>query len=561
MRYALPFLGRKAVLPPLGLLTVAALLPSSWDLRLLDMNVEPITRKDVEAVDLVLVSAMLVQRTSFERVIDLCREAGTPVMAGGPFPTSCHDAIKGVDYFVLGEAEVNLPPFLEDFRRGTPKSCYHDPRHPDITLAPPPRYDLVNRRHYAGAALQYSRGCPFNCEFCDIIELFGHRPRTKTVPQFLAELDLLFERGWRGSLFVVDDNFIGQRASVHRLLPELARWQAQRHYPFSLFTEASLDLAEDDALMEEMVEAGFTMVFVGIETPDQATLEAIKKRQNSRSDLLASIRTIQHKGMEVSGGFILGFDEDREDIFDRQIRFIEEAAIPTAMVGLLTALPKTQLHARLTAEGRVLGPSSSGNNTHDLDLNFVPRMEAGLLREGYKRVLASVYTPSHYFARCLALIRQLKRRKATYRRVRFMELRAFFYSLFRQTFSRYGFAYWCFLLKGLSSRPFMAAEILALAVKGHHFFAITNGLLSLERFKGRLAVLRRDLEHRLQEALQDNPAKLPDLMAYRSRLMKQAWTRCCRINPDLRNTAIKLFEDFRTSTESLLNQACPAARD
>jgi radical SAM superfamily enzyme YgiQ (UPF0313 family) len=558
MRYALPFLGRKAVLPPLGLLTVAAMLPPSWKLKVLDLNVEPISKRDLDGVDLVLTSAMLVQRASFEALIELCRESGKPVVAGGPLPTSCHETIEGVDFFVLGEAEVNLPIFLEDFKRGVPRHCYRDLSHPDITSTPPPRYDLVNRKRYAGAALQYSRGCPHDCEFCDIVELFGHRPRTKSVPQFLAELDLLFNGGWRGSLFVVDDNFIGNRSHVRSLLPELTHWQARRHYPFSLFTEASLDLAADDALMEGMVEAGFNMVFVGIETPDKATLVAIEKPQNSRSDLLASVQAIQRKGLEVSGGFIVGFDGDRADIFDRQIHFIKEAAIPTAMVGMLTAIPGTRLHDRLAAEGRVLGGSSSGNNTHDLELNFLPRMDAALLRGGYKRVLEEVYTPSHYFARCLRLILRMKRRKASCRRIRIMELRAFFHSLMRQTFSRYGIAYWTYLLKGLSLRPLMAAEIIALAVKGHHFFTITQGLLSLERFKERLEDLRGDLETRLKGSRRDNPIK--ELEAYRERLLKRARTRCRRIHPDLRESAIQLFEEFRANTELLLSQGSPITR-
>lgn len=554
MRYALPFLGKKAVFPPLGLLTVASMLPPDWELRLLDLNVQPMSRKDVEAADLVFASAMLVQRSSFERLITLCRESGKPLVAGGPFPTSCHDEIEGVDYFVLGEAEINLPPFLQDFQNGTPKHCYQDPARPDLTRTPPPRFDLVNRRHYAGAALQFSRGCPHDCEFCDIVELFGHRPRTKTPGQFLAEMTLLFENGWRGSLFVVDDNFIGNRNQVRRLLPELARWQSQRRFPFTLYTEASLDLAEDEALMDGMVGAGFNMVFVGIETPDQDTLEAIGKRQNVHSDLLASVRAIQKKGLEVSGGFIVGFDSDREDIFDRQIHFIEAAAIPTAMVGLLTALPRTRLHARLAAEGRMLAPSGGGNNTHDLELNFRPRMDANLLRAGYKRVLGDVYRPRRYFTRCLRMILRMKHQKASCRRIRMTELRAFAYSLVRQTFTHYALNYWAYLLRGLMRRPLMAAEIVALAVKGHHFFTITEGLLSLERFKEWLEDLRRNLETRLKDPVQGDQRELLKLETYRSRLLEQAWNRCRRIHPDLRDSAIRVYEEFRAGIERLCVQ-------
>ncbi len=351
---------------------------------------------------------------------------------------------------------------------------------------------------------------------------------------------------------MVDDNFIGNRGQVRRLLPELARWQEQRNFPFFFYTEASLDLAADEALMDSMVQAGFNMVFVGIETPDQATLGAIGKRQNCHSDLLADVHAMQAKGLEVAGGFILGFDGDREDIFDRQIRFIHEAAIPTAMVGLLTALPKTQLHARLTAEGRLLGGSSGGNNTHDLDLNFKPRMAADALLAGYKRVLADVYRPSRYFTRCLGLLRRMKRQKTSRRRIKVPELRAFFHSLLRQTFSHYAFAYWSYLLRALCLRPLMAVEIVTMAVKGHHFFTITESLLELERFKDRLERSRQELEGRLRRAIQGNAKSLAAWKAYRDHLVEKARVRCNRLNPDFKSSAVRAFEDFRTAVERLL---------
>ncbi len=551
MRYALPFLGCQAALPPLGLLTVAALLPADWELKLIDLNVEAVSPAEIAAADLVLISAMLVQRESFERVVAMCRTSGTPLVAGGPYPTSCHEQIEGVDHFVLGEAEVNLPPFLEDYRRGQAKRCYRDPSRPDITRTPPPRFDLVDRTRYAGAALQYSRGCPHHCEFCDIVELFGHTPRTKAPEQILDEMELLYRGGWRGSLFVVDDNFIGNRRQVRKLLPEVARWQAERGFPFTLYTEASLDLAADEALMDALVAAGFNMVFVGIETPDQATLEAVGKRQNTRMDLLDSVRAIQAKGLEVAAGFIVGFDGDRADIFDRQIRFINEAAIPTAMVGLLTALPGTRLHTRLAAEGRLLSASAGGNNTHDLDLNFTPRMDAGQLRTGYKRVLAEVYRPRRYFARCLGLILRMKPHQASVRRIRLIELRAFFYSLFRQTFSRYSLVYWSYLLRALSRRPFMAAEIVTMAVKGHHFFTITQNLLALEQFKERLGRSRQDLEARLRQALAGNAQSLAAWQRCRERLVAKARLRSTRFNPDFKVGATRAFEEFRALVEGL----------
>ncbi len=533
MRYALPFLGRKATFPPLGLLTVAALLPSDWDLKLIDLNVESLSLRALEEADLVLTSAMLVQRDSLERLVTHCRRLGKTLVAGGPYPTRCHATIQGIDHFVLGEAEVNLPPFLRDLARGEARPCYDDPTHLEISGTPPPRYDLAKRSLYAGAALQFSRGCPHACEFCDVVELFGRVPRTKTPAQFLGELDVLYDNGWRGSLFVVDDNFIGNRAQVRALLPELTRWQAQRSFPYSLYTEASLDLAGEEALMEAMVGAGFNMVFVGIETPDASTLKAVHKRQNCHSDLLTSVRTIQSKGLEVSGGFIVGFDQDREDIFDRQIRFIEEAAIPTAMVGLLTALPGTRLAERLASEGRLLADSGGGNNTHDLSLNFTPRMDLHRLQQGYLRVLGTIYSPRSYFLRCLTLIRRMKGRKVVCRKVRIMELRAFLHSLVRQTFSRYAAAYWTYLMKAITGRPRMTPEIIALAVKGHHFFTITAQLLALERFRSRLERLQRDLE-----------ASPPPRTRLEQALKKaQGWFH--KLDPDLRERAGKLLLEFQ----------------
>lgn len=551
MRYALPFLGRKATLPPLGLLTVAALLPRDWELRLIDENVSPLRDRDLEEADLVLVSAMLIQRPAFERLIARCRRAEKPVVAGGPYPTSCHRDIQGVDHFVLGEAEVNLPPFLADWARGRAKPCYDDPAHPDLVISPLPKFELANRRDYAGAAIQFSRGCPHHCEFCDIVELFGHRPRTKPPERFLAELEALHSDGWRGSLFVVDDNFIGHRAHVRALLDVLEPWQATHGFPFALFTEASIDLAADGDLVDAMVRSGFNMVFVGIETPDAPTLAAVGKQQNTRLDLQDSIRTLQQKGLEVSGGFIVGFDSDPDDIFERQIRFIGDAAIPTAMVGLLTALPNTRLQARMIAEGRMAG-TTAGNNTHDLDLNFRPRMEEARLREGYARLLEELYRPSRYFARCLELLRRMKRRGAPCRRVRWPELRAFGCSLIRQSCSRYGFSYVSYLLRGLLRWPRMAGELVAMAVKGHHFFTITQGLLEAERFKRNLDILRAKLAGQCRP---EHEGAAPSRTAWdplSQRALRKVERRFRRLGPDLQERLRPWYDAFLDSLKTPL---------
>ncbi|HQT95939.1 MAG: hypothetical protein B7Z61_02155 [Acidobacteria bacterium 37-71-11] len=552
MKYALPFIGKKASLPPLGLLTVAALLPREWDLTLVDMNVEPLTDAAVAGADIVFTSSMIVQKDSLERVVRLCKEHGRRVVAGGPFPTTSPERIEGVDHFVLNEAEITLAPFLRDFERGRAERIYSDPARPDIALTPLPRFDLLRRGKYSSMAIQYSRGCPHSCEFCDIIELFGRTPRTKSPAQVLNEMSTLYEEGWRGSLFVVDDNFIGNKREVRVLLPQIASWQKERNYPFTLFTEATLDLAEDDGLMEGMVEAGFNMVFLGIETPDRCTLESVGKRQNLRSDMLSSVRTIQDRGMEVAGGFVIGFDTDPEDIFDRQIRFIQDAAIPTAMVGLLTAIPNTRLYKRLAAEGR-LTDESSGNNTHDLRLNFVPRMELRKLLAGYKRVLAEIYKPSRYFSRCLDLLRNLKIHRTSHRRVHAAEVRAFLLSLLVQTFSRYSWAYMGFLVKGFFARPRMVAETVTMAIKGHHYFKMTRNLLEVDRFKRSLDELAKSLEERVRTATtQDLDRTLTELVTYRDRSAARMRRRYRRLNRDFRVYADEAIASFQATIDQLV---------
>lgn len=553
LKYVLPFIGKKAIFPPLGLLTVAAMLPADWSLSLVDMNVEPLREAAVAQADLVFVSAMIVQKDSLERVIQLCHKLGKPIAAGGPYPTSCHSQIRGVDHFVLNEAESTLPAFLRDFERGRARPVYTSTDRPDLSLTPPPRFDLVRRADYAEMALQYSRGCPYDCEFCDIIELFGRRSRVKTPAQLLREMELLHQLGWRGPLFLVDDNFIGNRKEVRALLPELARWQRERRYPFSLFTEASLDLAEDEPLMAEMVQAGFNMVFMGIETPDLCTLKATAKPQNLKGDLLASVRKIQRAGLEVAGGFIVGFDSDADDIFERQVRFIQEAAIPTAMVGLLTALPGTRLHRRLQAEDRLTAESGGGNNTHDLRLNFLPKMDPRRLIEGYKRILAEIYAPNRYFERCFRLLTSLKGHRTSSRKIRLTELRAFALSLAIQTFSRYAPSYWRFIIRGFLARPRMAPETITMAIKGHHFFKMTRGVLELDRFQVTLSGLERAFADRVRaSAASGRTGRFDELKAYRDQLLVQVSRLSRKVPRDFRETAGGAVDAFRASIDGFL---------
>jgi radical SAM superfamily enzyme YgiQ (UPF0313 family) len=498
-RYALPFVRRRAVMPPLGLLTVAALLPADFELRLADTNVAPLAAEDVDWADLVFVSAMIVQKASFEEVVNLCRARGRTVVAGGPYPSSSHERIRGVDHFVLDEAELTLPAFLRDLQRGSPRRVYRSPEKPDIGLAPVPRYDLVDTSHYETMPVQYSRGCPFECEFCDIIEMFGRKPRTKTPGQFLREVEAVYATGFRGSLFVVDDNFVGNKLRARAMLRELVAWQRARGYPFSLATEASITLAHDPQLLELMAAAGFAMVFVGIETPDARALARIGKTQNLREDALTSVARIQKHGLEVSGGFIVGFDGEGEDIFARQRRFIQAAGIPTAMVGLLMALPNTRLARRLQAEGR-LREDCQGNNTHDLRLNFVPQMPAERLLAGYKRLLARIYSPRAYFRRCRALLSRLPRRPRVPGGLRAGDTAAFLRSLRRQGLSGYGLRYLGFLLWTALIRPARFPLAVTLAVRGHHYFRITREILEAHAFTSAV--------HELTEALRREAARL-----------------------------------------------------
>ena len=356
--YALELLGIKAVFPPLGLLTVAAMFPSRYNLRLVDLNVTALEDADLEWADLAFTSTMIPQRPSLEQVVERCNRARVPVIAGGPHPTTFHEEMTGIDHFVLDEVEETFSTFLRDLENGTAKAVYRAPRKPDMTKAPVPRFDLINLSDYHSMCLQFSRGCPFDCEFCDITKLYGRVSRTKSPKQMVAEFDHLYDLGWRGPLFLVDDNFIGNKREVSRLLPVLAEWQQERGHPFSLFTEASVNLVRMNNLMDVMIDAGFDAVFLGIETPNPKALKKMKKPQNldMRDDnyLFTAVRKIQQKGMMVLGGFILGLDDDDDNAFDAQIEFIQETGIPIALVGLLTALKGTNLWARLERENRLL---------------------------------------------------------------------------------------------------------------------------------------------------------------------------------------------------------------
>jgi len=408
--YALDLLGIKAAFPPLGLLTVAAMFPSRYNLRVVDLNVTPLEDSDLEWADLAFTSTMIPQRPSLEEVVERCNRARVPVVAGGPHPTTFHEEVEGIDHFVLDEVEETFPTFLRDLESGTARAVYRAPRKPDMSTAPIPRFDLIDMKQYHSMCLQFSRGCPFDCEFCDITKLYGRVSRTKSPQQMVAEFDRLYELGWRGPLFLVDDNFIGNKREVSKLLPVIAEWQKERGHPYSLSTEASVNLVRMNDLMDVMIEAGFDTVFLGIETPNPNALRKMKKPQNlnMRDDnyLFTTVRKIQQKGMMVQGGFILGLDDDDDNAFDAQIEFIQETGIPLALVGLLTALKGTNLWTRLERENRLLDKQVEIDDTA---LNFKPQMDPKTLVEGYLRVIGTIYDPTleNYFDRCLTLLNNL----------------------------------------------------------------------------------------------------------------------------------------------------------
>jgi radical SAM superfamily enzyme YgiQ (UPF0313 family) len=486
-RYALELLGKRASMPPLGLLTVAALFPESWELRLADLNLRPLADSDLEWADLVLTSTMVVQQRSLREVIARCNAMSRPVVVGGPYPTSFAAEITGADHYVLGEVEESFPRFLAGWEAGHAAREYRPNAKPAMTVTPVPRFDLLDLSAYGSMALQFSRGCPFDCEFCDITKLFGRVPRTKSNDQMVAELDALDAQGWRGALFLVDDNFIGNKKEALRLLPAVTKWQREHGYPFDLYTEASVNLARNEALMDAMVDAGFSMVFLGIESPNPDALRKTNKIQNTVRDdddyLFHAVRTIQKKGMEVTGGFIIGLDGDGPGVFQAQVDFIQRAGIPLAMVGLLTALKGTDLYARMEREGRLLA-DSSGNNV-EITLNFVPELDREVLIDGYRSVLANLYGPDlrAYFARCKTLLSRLRRQARPYRKPSRAEVLAFLRSLRLQLFSRQGPAYASFLAHTLATRPSRFAEAMRMAIKGWHFQRFTTQMLATHAYR------------------------------------------------------------------------------
>jgi radical SAM superfamily enzyme YgiQ (UPF0313 family) len=482
-KHALSFLGKRAAQPPLGLMTVAALLPGSWPKRLVDENVERLRDRDLRWADVAFISAMHIQKDAMLAILARCRDLGLRTVVGGPIASSLPAAEINANHVVIGEAESLIATLALDLEQGVAKPVYQAAERPELQTSPLPDLSLIKMSRYSTMTVQYSRGCPFNCEFCGIIEIYGRRPRTKSIHQVIAELDQIRAAGWRESVFIVDDNFIGNKARAKELCAALARWRSQSNAAFDLLTEASLNLADDPELMQLMKDAGFVSVFLGIETPDESGLVAANKLQNTRRSLLESVAIIQSYGMQVMGGFILGFDTDREDIFDRMTEFIQKSGIPIAMVGLLQAMPGTQLFRRLWREGRILH-TDAGNNT-SVSLNFLPRMDATRLIEGYRSVLKQIYSSDAYYKRIKLY---LKRTQAARRENRFKQpwltpanARALVTSIVRQgVFGRQRWSYWKFFAAAATRYRHSFGTAMTLAVMGYHLQIMTR---QLSRFK------------------------------------------------------------------------------
>ncbi len=471
-KYALKFIHKKAASPPLGLLTLGAMLPKEWSKRLIDLNVRDLKKKDLEWADLAFISGMVVQRESTRQAILRCKEAGIKVIAGGPLFTSEYKAFEEVDHFVLNEAELTLPPFLADMEKGRSKRVYETSDFCDIRETPAPMWELAEMKRYASMSIQFSRGCPFDCEFCNVTVLFGNRPRIKTAEQVIDELDGLYRLGWRGQIFFVDDNFIGNKRYLKaQLLPRLIQWRKdKRGMPFN--TETSVNLADDEQLMEMMVEAGFDAVFIGIETPDEEGLAECNKRQNINRDLAESVKLIQRAGLQVQGGFIVGFDSDTHSIFQRQINFIQKSGIVTAMVGILQAPAGTRLYKRMKQEGRLVG-RMSGDNANGTT-NIIPRMDIAELYEGYRNILRHIYSPKLYYQRVKTFLREYKAPKIE-SPLDFQRLLAFVRSSVRLgVFGRERFQYWRILLWTIFRRPGLFPLVITFAIYGHHFRKVCN---------------------------------------------------------------------------------------
>lgn len=475
-KHALKFVSKQASFPPLGLLTVASLLPEAWNKKLVDLNTRELGDAEILWADYIFLSAMSIQSASADAVIGRCAALNKRIVAGGPLFTSRWEQYAHVDHLVLNEAEITLPMFLRDLASGSAQHMYTTDAWADITATPLPMWELVEQKYYSSMNIQYSRGCPYDCDFCDITVLYGRRPRTKTKEQVIAELDAVYRSGWRGPLFFVDDNFIGNKGKLKKeILPAITGWMEQHQSPFYLNTEASINLAEDDELLQSMVSAGFESVFIGIETPSEQSLLECNKSQNKNKDMVASVKKIQKAGIEVQGGFIVGFDSDHEAIFDDMIAFIQKSGIVTAMVGLLNAPNGTELQKRMQREGRMLS-HFTGSNT-DFSMNFVPKMELETLMKGYQQIVRTIYSHKEFYERIMTFLNTFDPKKEKIFHFNPNYVRALLRSIVRLGVIGKGrIYYWKLFFWTLFRKPKFFSLAIGFAIYGFHFRKVADDL-------------------------------------------------------------------------------------
>lgn len=471
-KYAMKFINKAAANPPLGLITVAAMLPSSWNIKLVDLNLRRIKKEDWNWSDLVMISAMTVQRKSANELIVACKQNGKTVVAGGPLFTEEYQTFPEVDHFVLNEAEITLSEFLRDFENKQCKRVYTTDKYPDIKSSPIPRYDLLELNRYDAMSIQYSRGCPFNCDFCNVTALFGHAPRVKSTTQVLAELDALYSAGWRRNIFFVDDNFIGNKRHIkNEVLPALIEWRKGKTGCLFI-TEVSINMADDPELLSLMASAGFVSVFIGIETPSEDGLVECHKTQNTKRDLIASVHRIQQNGIQVMAGFIIGFDTDKTSIFQSQFDFIQESGIITAMVGLLQAPHGTKLYDRMKADGRLI-EEMTGDNA-DGTTNIRTIIEPQVLSRGYQNLMKELYAPKTFYLRINTFLSHFKPSKAPVT-IHLTEIEAFLKTIwFMGITGKDRFQYWALLFKVITRMPEKFPIAVTLTVYGYHFRRVAD---------------------------------------------------------------------------------------
>ncbi|HQM47014.1 MAG TPA: B12-binding domain-containing radical SAM protein [Smithellaceae bacterium] len=488
--HTLKYVSKKAVFPPIGLLTVAALLPKDWSIRLADLNIKELPVRDTIDADYVLISATNIQIESTNEILKECHRLQKKVIAGGPlFANKLDEYINIVDHLVLDEGEVTIPRFLADLAAGNAHKVYRADKNEYALLqnTPIPRWDLINIKHYASLMIQHSRGCPFGCEFCDVPLLFGNIPRIKSDEQIIRELEAVYDTGWRGTVFIIADNFVGNRKSARSLLPKMAAWMKDRQYPFTFFTELSINLADDDEIIQLIVNAGFDNVFIGLETPNEESLQTVAKNHNCHRDMVAAIKKLQAAGLQVCGGFIVGFDRDDESIFARQIKFIQESGVVAAMIGILNVMPNTRLWQRLAEEGRLLDKFQVDNT--DGGINYIPVMDKDALACGYRDMLTTLYSPRVFYQRVSEFLKSyhpapiVRKEKHILENTKVLLKSIFYLGILGNGASQW--FYWKMMIKSLIFYPRSFYAAIQFMIYGEHFRKVANDMAVREKEYGK----------------------------------------------------------------------------